>query len=365
MSAIQEIFQLHGPEYLRRYGHAMPAAHRKALHAIQNCRSGDFGVHLYDCLACGQLHVLPAGCGNRHCPTCQQGKAVDWLDKQMQKLLPCPYFLITFTIPEELRPLVRSHQKVAYAALFQAAAEALKKLAKDERFLGADQLGGFAVLHTWGKQLQYHPHVHFIVPGGGLAKDRENWVPSRQDFFVHVKPLSIIYRAKFRDALDKAGLLDEVDPAVWKKDWTVHSKPVGDGQASLKYLAPYVFRVALSNRRIVSHDEQQVTFRYRKPNGAQWQTVTLKPLEFMRRFLQHVLPTGFMKVRHYGFLSPNAATPLEVIRKLIAKLYEVVQDFLLIPLRAAASAAEPVVCPRCGQPLRWRTFVPPAWAFGY
>lgn len=365
MSALQEIFKLHGPEYLHRYGETMPANHRKALYAIQNCRSSHYGVHLYDCTGCEERHVIPGACGNRHCPACHDGKAQEWLHKQLQKRLPCPYFLITFTLPKELRPFVRSHQEVGYAALFEAAAGALKKLVKDERFVGAQQLGASAVLHTWGRQIPYHPHVHFIVPGGGLAGDGEQWRASREDFFVHVKPLSRIYRAKFRDALKKAGLFDEVDPAVWKKDWVVDSRAVGDGQAAMKYLAPYVFRVALSNSRIVSYDQDHVTFRYRKSKGAQWKKLTLEPMEFMRRFLQHVLPTGFMKVRHYGFLSANAATPLGRVRELVAEFYELALEWVLMPLRAALAPPEPIPCPTCGQPLTWRMFVPPSWAAGY
>jgi len=251
MSAIQNIFKLYAPEYLNLYNSVMPDNHRKTISAIQQCRHGSFGANVFRCDTCGNIHITQCSCGNRHCPTCQNDKAAQWLINQSKNLLPCSYFLITFTIPEQLRPFVRSNQEASYSAMFSAASDSLKTLAKDNRFVGADKAGFTGVLHTWGRQLQYHPHIHFIVAGGGVSKDKGEWLPSGRDFFIHVKPLSIIYRAKFRDAMKKAGLMNSIDPKVWQKDWVVHSKAVGDGRASLKYLAPYVFRVAISNSRIV------------------------------------------------------------------------------------------------------------------
>jgi len=229
MSAIQEIFRRYGGQYLERYGHAMPAVHRKVIGAINGCRSGSCGSVLYTCPSCRLDHAVPCCCGNRHCPTCQNEKASRWLAKQMDNLLPCPYFMITFTVPGELRRVIRSNQRIAYRAMFDAAAAASKKLARDRRFVGADQIGFFGVLHTWGRTLNYHPHIHFIVPAGGLSDDRKRWLRSRPDFFVHVRPLSVIYRAKFRDAIKKAGLIDKIDPVVWGKQWVVNSQAVGDG----------------------------------------------------------------------------------------------------------------------------------------
>ena len=354
MSALQEIFQRYAPEYLERYRATMPAWHKKVIHAILHCRTGEFGANLYRCDACGQTHVAPCSCGNRHCPTCQHAKAAEWLDRQMKKLLPCPYFLITFTVPQEVRPFVRRHQKLAYSALFHAASAALSKLARDPRFVGADQIGCFGVLHTWGRQLQYHPHLHFIVPGGGLSRERDAWIASKAHFFIRVEPLSLIYRAKVRDAIARAGLLHQIDPTVWQKPWVVNSQAVGDGSASLRYLSAYVFRVALSNSRIVNYDDHQVTFRYRKVHSPRWRKTSLDAMEFIRRFLQHVLPTGFMKIRHYGFLSANPKTSLQKIREMISVIYEVVHE-ILEPLAALSSVA--IKCPRCGHPLRWSTFV--------
>ena len=357
MNHIQQIFRLYGDEYIRRYGSKMPQQHKKVIQAILNCRSGKYGYHLYQCPECGSRHVSSCSCGNRHCPGCQQHKAKKWLFKQMRKLLPCPYFLVTFTVPEELRLLIRGHQKWAYSVMFNAGSAALKKLLKDKRFAGADQSGFFGVLHTWGRILQYHPHIHFVVPGGGLSKDRSKWMASKPNFLVHVKALSIIYKAKFRDAVRQAGLLDRIDSGVWRRNWVVNSQAVGSGKWTLRYLSRYVFRVAISNSRIISYDNHQVTFKYRKVKNSRSRRMSLDAMEFIRRFLQHVLPTGFMKIRHYGFLSPNAATSIQKIRELICVLYELAKKFAA-PLKLPKPPK--LECPNCGSALVWQMFIRPA-----
>ena len=207
---------------------------------------------------------------------------------------------------------------MVYSALFEASSAALRTLAADPKYVGTDRLGFFGVLHTWGRTLEYHPHVHYVVPGGGLNADGTQWLPSRADFLVPVKALSIIFRGKFRDLLGREGLLEQLDPAVWHRDWVVHAQPAGDGRESLRYLAPYVFRVAIGDHRIVSCDHGQVTFTYRKVGSKRQRKMTLDAMEFLRRFLQHVLPTGFQKVRSSGFLSPAGAVALELVRWLIA-----------------------------------------------
>jgi hypothetical protein len=317
MPTVADVLRQHGGTYLERFGAAMPAEHKRVLRAICACRTGELGTVEYECVCCGRRHRMGRSCGNRHCPTCQQGKAKAWLEKQSAQLLPCAYFLLTFTLPQALRPFVRSHQRVAYAALFDASSEAMKKLAADPKHIGSPRCGFFGVLHTWGRTLDYHPHVHYVVPGGALSQDGSEWQPSRIDFFLPVRALSVLFRAKFRDAMKQASLYDKIDPVVWEQDWVVHSRPAGDGRASLKYLAPYVFRVAISDRRIVSFDDQTVTFSYRKSGTNRWRQMTLEPMEFIRRFLQHVLPSGFQKVRHYGFLSPNSRVSIEAVRWLV------------------------------------------------
>jgi hypothetical protein len=320
MPTVADVLRRYGGEYLKQFGEQMPAEHRKVLRAIMACRTGELGAVHYQCVSCGRDHVMGRSCGNRHCPSCQKDKAQAWLEKQTGRLLPCPYFLITFTVPAKLRALVRSHARATYTALFEASSEALKTLAADPRHIGTNRPGFFGVLHTWGRDLNYHPHVHYVVPGGGLADDGESWLPSGAQFYLPVRPLSILYRAKFKDAMRRAGLLDRIDPDVWKEPWIVHSKAVGDGRASLKYLAPYVFRVAISDSRIVYCEEGQVTFTYRKSGTSHWRKMTLDATEFIRRFLQHVLPRGFQKVRHYGFLSPNSREPFESVQWLVAHL---------------------------------------------
>jgi hypothetical protein len=356
MSPIQEIFRTYAPEYLHRYGDRMPTEHKKVIYALQNCRSGSYGTAVYRCDQCGSNHVFPCSCGNRHCPTCQLDKAKEWLHKQLQKLLPCHYFLITVTLPKPLQRFIRSHQRSGYAAIFSCTYAALKKLAADPRFLGSSSIGFLAVLHTWGSQLQYHPHLHLIVPGGGIAPDASSWLSSRQDLFVHTKPLAGIIRAKFRDAMNSAGLLEQVDPSVWSQDWVVDTQSVGNGQTSLRYLARYLFRVAISNNRILSYDNHAVTFRYKDSASRRWRTMTLDAMEFIRRFLQHVLPAGFMKVRHYGFLNGNAALSLEKLRDLVCAFYRLLRDTLPIPVSFAPSRPR---CPHCQGTLYLISFFPP------
>ena len=221
--------------------------------------------------------------------------------------------MVTFTLPEELRSLARANQKIVYNILFRASSEALQKLALDPRFIGG-RIGMVGVLHTWTRDLMYHPHVHYIVTGGGLTEDGK-WNSSRPDFLLPVKALSPIFRAKFRDQLKKTALFNQVDERVWAKAWVVHSEPVGSGQAAFKYLAPYIFRVAISNNRILKLEDGQVTFSYKESATDQIKFRTVPAEEFIRRFLQHVLPDRFIKVRYYGLMSPGNRELLNQARK--------------------------------------------------
>lgn len=352
-NSIQQLFRDHGAAYLERFGGRMPANHKKAVHAICNCGTGLFGQHAFSCDGCGESHHADGSCGNRHCPTCQAGKSGEWLDKQLEKALPVNYFMVTFTVPAELRGLIRSNQKAAYSALFKAASGAMKKLAKDPRFVGCDLAGFTGILHTWTRMLEYHPHVHFIVPGGGLSKDGTEWKASSAAFFVHARPLSKIYRAKFIDELRKAGLA--VPPCVWDPDWVVDCRRVGNGQAALKYLAQYVFRVAIAPSRILRVADGHVWFKYQRSGEKKQRTCKLKVFEFMRRYLQHTLPHGFTKVRHYGFLAPNARTGLAKIRELICALYEIIVELLPEKKPRRSNVWK---CKTCGGTVRWREFIP-------
>lgn len=349
MGAITEIFRAVGPEYLERFPD-MPLQHKKTIFAIINCRSVQFGVTAYQCNECGQQHLVDRSCGNRHCPQCQYHKSRQWLETQLDRRLPGQHFMLTFTMPEEIRPFCRSHQKAAYGAMFQAASGAIKKLARDPRFIGTALPGFTAVLHTWGRQMQYHPHLHLIVPGGGLSSDQKQWLPAAKNFYLPVKALSKIFRAKFKAEMIRQELLTAIDPAVWNIDWNVNSQAVGDSEATLKYLAPYIFRVAISDARIVSVKDGDVTFSYRKKESNRPRRTTIDTIEFIRRFLQHVLPSGLMKVRHYGFMSSSCRVSWSKLRLLILLVIKkglISLAELSIKKRPKAPMPKPV-CRLCG-----------------
>jgi ssDNA-binding Zn-finger/Zn-ribbon topoisomerase 1 len=344
MVELADIFRRYEPDYIDRFASRMLPSHRRALHDIVACRTEQMGGHLYCCENPDCEHIVYAyhSCGNRSCPKCGQDKTQRWIEKQHNRLLPTHYFLVTFTLPAELRTIARSNQKVIYSLLFKSSAAALQKLAKDPRFVGGD-IGMMGGLHTWRRNMRYHPHVHFIVPGGGLSPDRSQWLPSNTDFFVPVEALSPIFRAKFRDALKKTDLFDAVAPDVWQKDWVVHCKPVGDGNRALKYLAPYIYRVAITNNRIEKLEDGQVSFRFKNSDTDQWETVTLPAFDFIHRFLQHVLPKGFVKIRYYGLLSPIKKNLLAVAKYLLGDNRH--SD-------VTPAVAEQYLCPQCGAKLR-------------
>jgi len=237
MTTLSDIFNAFAPEYLERSPN-LPPSHHKVISAIQNCRSGHDGHSLSQCHSCGKHHRGNHSCGHRHGPQCQHHTTQQWLQHHLDKQLPGPHFLVTCTVPETLRPLIRSHQRLAYQAMFKASSQALKRLAQEERFIGTNLPGFTGILHTWGRQLQYHPHIHYIVPGGGLSEDRKTWLPSRANFYVPVKALSPIYRALFKEDMDQAGLLAQIAPLVWQTNWNVHSQANPNGHTSFTYLAP-------------------------------------------------------------------------------------------------------------------------------
>jgi hypothetical protein len=284
VSELAEIFRQYGPPYRDKFKGRIPASHLQAMAAIEQCRTEALGGHVYTCEDCAQSRYSYHSCKNRHCPKCQNDAGQQWLARQTELLLPVPYFMVTFTLPEGLRTLARTNQRQVYDLLFQTSAAALQTLAADPRFVGG-QLGFLGVLQTWSRDLTYHPHVHYLVPGGGLSADGQTWLRARNAFFVHVKPLSRLFRAKFRAALQQTGLTGQVPPLVWRQEWVVHCQPVGTGETALTYLAPYIFRVALSNRRILKLQDGQVTFRYRESNTRRWKTATLPAEEFIRRSL--------------------------------------------------------------------------------
>lgn len=311
MLEVADIFRLYGAAYRARFGDRLLPSQQRALRDIEACRTAFFGGHLKQCDHCGRKVYAYHSCGNRHCPKCHRDQTERWLTQQRARLLPCFYFLLTFTLPSELRAVARAHQKKVYGLLMRTAVAAVQKLCRDPHYLGA-RIGCLAVLHTWTRSLLYHPHVHLLVTAGGLSPDGTHWIRSpHSNYLVPAAALAVIFRAKLCAALKKAHLLDQVPRRVWKKDWVVDCKPAGNGRKVLEYLGRYLFRIAIANSRLEQIDHGQVTFRYRDNRTQKWRRVTLSAVEFIGRFLQHVLPPGCVKVRYYGIWSNSSRRQLD------------------------------------------------------
>ncbi len=356
---LADIFRQYGSAYRQKYADQLLPSHRQAMRAIEQCRTEALGGQVYACPECGEVQFSYHSCRNRHCPKCQNDKAQEWLQEQQALLLPVPYFMLTFTLPAALNEIVRSNQSLLYNLLFRVSAAATQHLAKDSRFIDG-LLGLVGILHTWGRNLAYHPHIHYLVPAGGLATNEQTWLPARQDFLLPVKALSKIFRGMFRQALAKTALFAQISSKVWQQDWVVHCKSVGTGRTALKYLAPYVFRVAISNRRLIKLEDEQVTFRYRATDTGQLKLCTLSVEEFIRRFLQHVLPKGFVKVRYFGFFAPGCRKRLAALRQQLELTYACCARETVATQVAADLSPEPkLCCPNCGQPLLFQRAIQP------
>jgi hypothetical protein len=299
MLEVAEIFRLHGESF--RAHHDLAPWQLKAMADIEHCRTAYFGGHLERCDRCGHEHYSYHSCRNRHCPKCHGQQTQAWLEKHQARLLPVAYSLLTFTWPASLRPLARTHPRPVYNLLLQAAVVSLQKLARDPQWVGGT-LPVLAVLHTWTRTLLLHPHVHLLVPAGGISPQK-TWVAAKHPhFLVPGYALSQIFRAKIKAGLKKLGLLD-LGSACWNQKWDVHCQHAGSGDQVLDYLARYVFRIAISNSRLEKIDQGEVTFRYRDNQTQQLHHLTLPAEDFIQRFLEHVLPKGFVKVRTYGLWS--------------------------------------------------------------
>ena len=315
-------------------------AQRRALAAIRRCRTPELGGHVYRCAACAGVDFAYHSCNHRACPRCGGAATAAWTARQEARLLPVPYFLVTFTVPAELRPAFTARPELLHDLLFAESAAALQQVAAVPRLLGAE-LGFVGVLHTWGRQLQHHPHVHFVVPGGGLRG--KQWVPARQaDWLLPVAKLAAAFRRRLEEALHaSAPALHAAVPAgVWRRPWVAHSQPAGSGANVVRYLARYVGRTAISDERVVSADDQTVTFRYTDSATQQRRQGTLSAAEFLRRYLQHVLPPGQHRVRYFGWLHPARQA-----RRLL------VETLLAVPIIVTAPPPEPpqwhLRCPHC------------------
>ena len=336
------------------------AAERRVLDDIVACRTAARGGHVERCDACGHLRIAYNSCRNRHCPKCQELARAEWLADRQQEVLPVEYFHVVFTVPQEIAALALQNKKLLYALLFRASAEALREIAADPQHLGAE-LGFLSVLHTWGQTLEHHPHVHCVIPGGGLAPDGSTWVSCRPGFFLPVRVLSRLFRAKFLYHLKRAfrrgklGFHGQLTPLrsasafrsylkpMFRREWVVYAKPPFGGPAQvLDYLARYTHRVAISNHRLVSMTADSVTFTWKDYRlDGQKRTMTLDATEFLRRFLLHLLPKGFMRIRHYGFLANRCRhAKLDRCRQLLAAAPSP------SPLDRT-DGTEPLQCPQC------------------
>jgi hypothetical protein len=348
---VADVMRAFGGQYMKVYGERMPAMHRKAMANILACRTPAMGGTTFWCSSCHHYQYSYHSCGNRNCNKCGNEKAQQWLEQTGTLLLPVEHFMVTVTLPGALRQIARSHQKLFYGLLMSCSAASIQTLGWDSRFVGG-QMAVMGVLHTWGRDLSYHPHAHMIVAGGGLWADEGLWLAARSDFLMPVKALSKIVAAKFRDGLKKQAplLYDLIDPSVWRGPWVVHCQPVGKGQAALKYLATYIFRPAISNGRLLSLENGIVSFRYQDSQTKQWKICPLEAIEFIRRYLQHVLPRGFVKVRYYGLYGHRRRQHLSRLRQ---KLGHSVPKGATEPAPQAEQQSLPkaAVCRCCGQPM--------------
>ncbi len=342
----------------------------KVMSAIERCRTAELGGHVAACQDCDHIRIAYNSCRNRHCPKCQAAAAHDWLAARQAELLPVAYFHVVFTLPAPIADIAFHNKSVVYDILFKAAAETLITIAADAKYLGA-RIGLTAVLHTWGSALTHHPHLHCIVPGGGIALDGTRWVSCRPGFFLPVRVLSRLFRRLFLDKLMAAhragrlrffgGYRRLVDGQTFvrylsplrKVDWVVYAKPPFAGpDAVLTYLARYTHRIAISNQRLVAIDDTGVSFRwkdYRAKHKHRWKTMTLDTGEFIRRFLSHVLPTGFHRIRHYGLFANGGRTAnIAKARQLLGQVpnEDIDEDQTADPPEAALESKQP--CPACG-----------------
>jgi hypothetical protein len=363
---VADLVRAAGHAFIERSRAWITWKHVKVLLAIVRCRTAVLGGHLDECTRCGHRAISYNSCRNRHCPKCQAGARERWLEKRRQELLPTPYVHVVFTLPRPLAPLALQNKKVVYDLLFRTSAQTLLEVARDQKHLGAE-IGFFSVLHTWSQKLELHPHVHCVVPAGGLSADRTRWIRPRYAFFLPVKVLSRVFRGKFIAALKRAFqdgqlsfhgdlrlLAQPKTFAAWlrplfRKDWVVYSKPpFGGPDYVLRYLGRYTHRVAISNHRLVSFADHQGTFRWRDSahkNEQRQMTLTLD--EFLRRFLLHLLPDGFVRIRNFGFLANRRrATFLPLCFQLLDRTKHTEQD-----TPGAQDSRDLWLCPKCAAPM--------------
>lgn len=346
MPELADVFRLHGPAYLAKYHKNILPSHRRVLQDVCDCRTEALDGHVYRCPKCLRERYVYHSCKNRHCPKCQNDQADLWLAQKQDLLLPVTYYMATVTLPAELRSLVRSHQKDLYNLMFRASSGALQTLARDPRFIGGT-LGMLGVLQTWKRDLGYHPHIHYLIAGGGLAPDGKTWCPTKHDFLMPKRAAARIFKAKFSDGLEKLGLHSEVPPVVWHKKWGIDIKAVGSGKEALKYLTPYIFRVAISNKNILKVTDKAVTFRYVDRETKQPQICELPAEQFIALFLQHTLPKGFQKVRTYGLYHPKQRAKLKHVKEQLQPQASASTDTKNGKPKETQKSPARIICPCC------------------
>ncbi len=357
-AGVAEVFRRFAGGYEARYGAAMLPSHRRAIADIIACRTEALGGELWCCPRCGILVPVFHSCRNRHCGQCNGERTQAWLEQRQAEILPLPYFHVTVTVPAQLRAALRSRQRVGYGALMTAAAQSIIELAGDPHWVGGT-VGVLAVLHTWTQQLHLHPHVHCLVTGGGLSDDGRCWHPAEKNFLFPNKALGKLLRTRFRAAFTKLCPDIDLPPHTWHRPWVVHITPWGAGKAALEYFARYAFRIAITDRRILSLDDTGLTFRYKDRAANCHRTCTLAGEEFMRRFLQHVLPQGFHKLRYYGLWHPARRHQVDNLRHalLLEQPAEPPSDTQPEDAAVGETAAAdkppmpkpPRLCPQCGR----------------
>ncbi len=336
--------------FVAKYADTLLPGHLKALNAIRRCRTPDSGEVVVQCTECGRTLRQPMSCGHRSCPKCQNHEASQWIDRQQAKLLPAPYFMVTFTLPYELRTLAWRHQKSVYSILFTCVAGTLKDFALNPKNLGAE-IGMSMVLHTHSRKLDYHPHIHVVLPGGGVDKRSKQWKKKKGKYLFNKKAMAKVFRARILTALKQAGF--SIPKGVPPK-WVVDCSYVGKGISALKYLSRYLYRGVISEKNIVSNQKGHVTFKYIESRTGKTQYRTLKGEGFLRLIVQHVLPKGFRRVRDYGFLHSNSKN-----------LLSLVQLVLQVVLKKIALRSRPVFkCSHCQSPMVIMGFRWPAWKSG-
>ena len=341
---VGEIFRLYRNEYIKKFGPKMLPSHKRALKDIAQCRTDGMGtVHWY-CQQCAQDHFSYRPCRNRSCPGCQNDKKVNWVIRQLDMKLPVEYFMATFTIPEYLRKLARSNQKLIYNILFQAAAQAIIKLAKDKKYMGG-QIGIVGILHTWARNLAFHQHVHFLIPGAAISNDKSKIVFSKNHFLAFAPSVSKIFRAIFIKLLRQTHIENINYDLAFVKDWVVDIRSVGNGQKAIQYAAKYIYKTAISNANIISCKDGIVTFKFEDYESKKIVTRSLPALEFIRMFLQHILPQNFQKVRYYGFLHPKNRLLFNIIRLLLRAKFNIPDKYL--------NYKHGMKCPQCGMTMKF------------